>query len=82
VRVFAPLTPVPAELPFGTFLQKARLLVRKNHRGTMWHAGCNEPIFLVFSLGVGGRDNVSTTAALVPVIYNASTRAVVIDSMG
>jgi hypothetical protein len=38
----------------------------------IWHAGCNGngPISLVFSLGVVGRDTVSTAAPLVPVIYN------------
>jgi hypothetical protein len=39
--------------------------------------GCNGPIFLVFSPGVVGGGTVSTTAALVSVIYDASTRAVV-----
>jgi hypothetical protein len=43
--------------------------------------GCSGRIFLVISLGVVGRDTVSTTAALVPVIYDASTRAMVIDSI-
>jgi hypothetical protein len=45
-------------------------------------SGCSGPISLVFSPGVVGRDTVSTTTALVPAIYDASTRAVVIDSMG
>ena len=44
----------------------------------VWHAGCNGPIFLVFLPGVVGRDTVSTTAALVPVTHDASTRAVAI----
>jgi hypothetical protein len=48
----------------------------------MAHSGCSGPIFLVFSPGVVGRDTGSTLTALVPVIYDASTRAVVIDSMG
>jgi hypothetical protein len=59
------------------------LLLRKYQRGTIyiWHAGCNRPFFLVFLPGVVGRDTGSTTAALLPVIYNASSRAVAIDSM-
>jgi hypothetical protein len=45
-------------------------------------SGCNGPIFFVFSPEVvGRRGTVSTTAALVPVIYDASTRTVVIDSI-
>jgi hypothetical protein len=45
--------------------------------------GCSGPIFLVISLEVVGRDTGSTLAALVPVIYDASTRApVVMDSPG
>jgi hypothetical protein len=48
----------------------------------MASSGCSGPIFLVFSLEVGGRDTGSALAALVPVIYDASTRAVVIDNMG
>jgi hypothetical protein len=46
--------------------------------------GCSGPIFLVISLEVVvvGRGTGSTLAALVPVIYDASTRAVVIDSLG
>jgi hypothetical protein len=48
----------------------------------MASSGCSGPIFLVISLEVVGRDTGSTLAALVPVIYDASTRAVVIDSMG
>jgi hypothetical protein len=47
----------------------------------MASSGCSGPIFLVISLEVVGRDTGSALAALVPVIYDASTRAVVIDSM-
>jgi hypothetical protein len=46
--------------------------------------GCSGRIFLVISLGVVGRDTGSTfsrVGALVPVIYDASTRATAIDSM-
>ena len=48
----------------------------------MASSGCSGPIFLVFPLEVVGRDTGSTLAPLVPVIYDASTRAVVIDSIG
>jgi hypothetical protein len=42
--------------------------------------GCNGPFFLVLSLGVVGRDTVSTAGgALTPVVYDASTRTVAID---
>jgi hypothetical protein len=44
--------------------------------------GCSGPSFLVFLPGVVGRDTGSALAALVPVVYDASTRAVVINSMG
>jgi hypothetical protein len=47
----------------------------------MASSGCSGPIFLVLSPGVVGRDTGSTLAALVPVIYDARARAVVIDSM-
>jgi hypothetical protein len=47
-------------------------------------SGCNGPLFLVLSLGVVGRDtgHCEHSGALKPVIYDASTRAVAIDSMG
>jgi hypothetical protein len=47
----------------------------------MARSGCSGPIFLVFRWGWSEGTFLSTAAALVPVIYNASTRAVVIDSM-
>jgi hypothetical protein len=46
----------------------------------MASSGCSGPIFLVISLKVVGRDTGSALAALVPVIYDAITRAVAIVS--
>jgi hypothetical protein len=45
-------------------------------------SGCNGPIFLVLSLGGGREEHCEHGGALMAVISNASTRAVVIDSMG
>ena len=45
----------------------------------MASSGCSGPIFLVISLEVVGRDTGSTLVALVPVIYDASTRPMVLD---
>jgi hypothetical protein len=49
----------------------------------MASSGCSGPFFLVLSLGVVERDTGtgSTLAALVPVVYDARTRPLVIDSM-
>jgi hypothetical protein len=63
--------------------QKAVCFCYNNINGShMASSGCSGPIFLVISLEVVGRDTGSTLAALVSVIYDASTRAVVIDSLG
>jgi hypothetical protein len=47
----------------------------------MASSGFSGPFFLVLSLGVVERGTGSTLAALVPVIYDARTRPMVIDSM-
>jgi hypothetical protein len=67
---------------FVRFLQKAVCFCYNINGNHMASSGCSGPIFLVISLEVVGRNTGSTLAALTPVIYDASTRAVVIDSIG
>jgi hypothetical protein len=66
---------------FGHVSQKASLLCANTNGNHMASSGCSGPIFFVFSPGVVGRDTGSTLAALVPVVYDASTRAVVIEQV-